>query len=45
MDVGEWYVVLGACGVGGRIVGWSGNNEFNAVIGCITHSIVGMNSV
>jgi hypothetical protein len=38
MDLREWNVVLGTSGgVGGGIVGWNGNNEFNAVIGCITH--------
>jgi hypothetical protein len=41
MYVGEWNVVFGACGgAGGGIVGWSGNNEFNAVIGCITHFLI-----
>jgi hypothetical protein len=37
MDVGEWYVVFGTCGGVGGGIGCSGNNEFNVVIGCITH--------
>jgi hypothetical protein len=45
MYVGEWNVVFRTCGgagggAGGGIVGWSGNNKFNVVIGCITHFLI-----